>query len=121
MSQTEVTKSEQVVAGSVHVVSAGGRSIGLTRVDGKVCAFENKCPHLGLPLAKGKLEGSAITCPWHGSKFDVCSGKNVNWVKSFLGIPMPQWTHKLIALGKQAAPLKTIPVSESGGTVKIDG
>jgi nitrite reductase/ring-hydroxylating ferredoxin subunit len=120
MSQTEVAKSEQVIAGDVHIVSAGGRSIALTRIDGKVCAFENKCPHLGLPLTRGKLEGSAITCPWHGSRFDVCSGRNLDWVNAFIGIPMPKWTHKLISLGKPAAPLRTIAVTENDGKIKAD-
>jgi glycine betaine catabolism B len=29
----------------------------------------------GGPLAEGKLEGYEVQCPWHGSKFDIRSGK----------------------------------------------
>jgi Rieske Fe-S protein len=29
---------------------------------------------VGGPLGKGKLAGSVIECPWHGSKFDVKTG-----------------------------------------------
>lgn len=120
MSQTEVAKSEQVREGAVHVASANGKSIALTRVKGAVQAFENKCPHLGLALSRGKIEGGSITCPWHGSKFDMCSGKNLDWVNAFVGIKMPDWTHGMIAMGKKPAGLTTVKASESNGTVYID-
>ena len=37
------------------------------------------CNHRGGPLGKGKLEGSVITCPWHGSKWDIKTGKLVEF------------------------------------------
>jgi len=43
-------------------------------VDGNFCAIQARCTHRGGPLNKGRLEGSLVTCPWHGSQFDVCSG-----------------------------------------------
>jgi nitrite reductase/ring-hydroxylating ferredoxin subunit len=43
-------------------------------VDGAFCATQAKCPHRQGPLNEGKLEGSTVTCPWHGSQFNVCSG-----------------------------------------------
>jgi nitrite reductase/ring-hydroxylating ferredoxin subunit len=33
------------------------------------------CHHQGGPLAEGELEGNIITCPWHGAKWDVTTGK----------------------------------------------
>jgi nitrite reductase/ring-hydroxylating ferredoxin subunit len=38
------------------------------------CATQAKCTHRGGPLNEGKLDGSTVTCPWHGSQFNVCSG-----------------------------------------------
>ena len=32
---------------------------------------------MGGPLVEGKLEGSIVQCPWHGSRFDVRSGEVV--------------------------------------------
>jgi nitrite reductase/ring-hydroxylating ferredoxin subunit len=43
-------------------------------VAGGFCAIEAKCPHMQGPLNEGKLNGSTVTCPWHGSEFDVCTG-----------------------------------------------
>jgi nitrite reductase/ring-hydroxylating ferredoxin subunit len=43
-------------------------------VDGNFCATQARCTHRGGPLSQGKLEGSTITCPFHGAQFNVCSG-----------------------------------------------
>jgi nitrite reductase/ring-hydroxylating ferredoxin subunit len=43
-------------------------------VAGRFCATQAKCPHRQGPLNEGKLDGSTVTCPWHGSQFDVCTG-----------------------------------------------
>jgi nitrite reductase/ring-hydroxylating ferredoxin subunit len=26
-------------------------------------------------LNEGKVDGSTVTCPWHGSQFNVCTGE----------------------------------------------
>ena len=44
-------------------------------VDGKFCATQATCTHRGGPLGQGKLNGSTVTCPLHGSQFNVCSGE----------------------------------------------
>ena len=51
----------------------GGAAI--FNVGGNFCATQAKCPHRGGALAPGKLEGSTITCPLHGSQFNVCTGE----------------------------------------------
>lgn len=43
-------------------------------VSGNFCATQATCPHSGGPLDEGKLDASTVTCPWHGSQFNVCSG-----------------------------------------------
>src|SRR5690242_10826853 len=43
-------------------------------VAGRFCATDIKCPHLGGPLNEGTLRDSTVTCPWHGSEFNVCTG-----------------------------------------------
>ena len=43
-------------------------------VAGSFCATQATCTHRGGPLGQGKLDGSTVTCPLHGSQFNVCSG-----------------------------------------------
>lgn len=51
--------------------------ITIFRVGDVLCAIRDVCPHAGYSLADGELEGTIITCPQHGSRFDVCTGARV--------------------------------------------
>ncbi|MDP8967149.1 MAG: Rieske 2Fe-2S domain-containing protein [Actinomycetota bacterium] len=56
-------------------VTVEGTSVLLTRSQsGELCAIANTCSHLGGPLGDGARDGDTVVCPWHGSRFDVCSG-----------------------------------------------
>ena len=48
--------------------------VAVFNVGGNFCATQAKCPHRGGQLTQGKLDGSTVTCPLHGSQFNVCSG-----------------------------------------------
>lgn len=119
MKSIEIAKSTDVREGEILECRASRVSFLVTRIAGHAYAIENKCAHLGWSMSKGKLSGSTIQCPWHGSKFDVCSGKNLEWVNSFAGAPMPPWTHSLIALGKQPTSIRTFETSEESGVVRV--
>ena len=56
------------------LVQAGGQSLAIFKVGGNYYAIENTCPHAGGPLAEGTLAGEEVTCPWHGSRFNVKTG-----------------------------------------------
>ena len=45
----------------------------------RVCAVRDICPHAGFSLADGAFdpENGTITCPEHGSRFQVCSGERL--------------------------------------------
>ncbi|WP_133128671.1 Rieske (2Fe-2S) protein [Legionella nagasakiensis] len=46
----------------------------------EVHAIESKCPHLKLPLTKGKLtDDCAIICPFHKSAFNLKTGNVACW------------------------------------------
>lgn len=102
------------------IVSAGGVSLVVVRLGQQVYAVQNRCPHLGLPLGNGPLDGTTITCPWHGSQFDVCSGRNLDWVRGIAGVRMPNWSRKLLALGREPQPLTTYSVIEQQGELFVE-
>ncbi|MBM4197659.1 MAG: Rieske (2Fe-2S) protein [Gammaproteobacteria bacterium] len=116
-SRVRAAASSEVLEGKLLRVEVGGRRVLLTRVNGKVHAVLDRCPHMGMSLAKGKLEGTTVTCPWHNSRFDICSGRNLDWASALLGMPMPKWTHGAIAMGKSPAPLTVLAAEESGGDI----
>lgn len=53
---------------------APGGSVVVMRLEGRLHAIRDECPHNGASLADGTLEGRIITCPQHGSQFDVTTG-----------------------------------------------
>jgi nitrite reductase/ring-hydroxylating ferredoxin subunit len=59
-----------VPEGSARLVG----DVAVFNVSGHLCATQAKCPHQQGPLTEGHVDGSTVTCPWHGSQFDVCSG-----------------------------------------------
>ncbi len=71
----------QMIAMTVDKVS-----LLICRVDGAYYASQLKCPHLSANLAKGTLSGTVVTCPSHGSQFDVRTGENVAWISKIHGL-----------------------------------
>lgn len=119
MTTISVATSSQVKEDELLPVKVENQKAIVTRVDGKLYAVENKCPHLGMPLAKGKVCNHAVTCRWHGATFDLTTGENVKWVDSFVGIPLPEWSHQVLSVGKPAQGLKTFTVTEQDNDVSI--
>jgi nitrite reductase/ring-hydroxylating ferredoxin subunit len=103
-----------------RVFNAAGISLVVARVGNELCAVANKCPHLGLPLGAGKVDGKTITCPFHGSQFDMCSGENRDWVRGVGSVKLPEWSRRLLAMGKQPSPVKTYPIVVEGDQVFVE-
>jgi nitrite reductase (NADH) small subunit len=70
---------------------ASDRIVALFNVDGRFYALDGICPHQGGPLAKGKLQGCIVTCPWHGFQFDVTTGQH----QASVSLRQPQFATKL--------------------------
>ncbi len=62
--------------GSCRTVQAGGQAIALFNCEGTFHAIDNTCAHRGGPLGEGTLDGTTVTCPWHGWQWDVTTGAN---------------------------------------------
>lgn len=51
--------------------------IAVYHVGGAIYATGDVCPHAGATLSEGGLDGAVVTCPLHGSQFDVRSGERL--------------------------------------------
>jgi nitrite reductase/ring-hydroxylating ferredoxin subunit len=71
---------------------APGGSIAVFRVGDRLCAIRDECPHAGASLADGVLAGTIITCPRHGSQFDVLTGSRERGPSDF-----PIRTYRVLA------------------------
>ena len=75
----EVGKKGELKDGAMKEVTVQGRTILLARVGDRYYATDNACPHMGAKLSQGMLAGSIVTCPRHGSQFDLSDGHVVRW------------------------------------------
>lgn len=75
MAYLKICKDAEVTEGRVKTVTTRHGRVGLTRVNGQVCAFEDICTHDDGPLAEGELDGEEIICPRHGARFNMRTGQ----------------------------------------------
>jgi nitrite reductase/ring-hydroxylating ferredoxin subunit len=75
-SLVRVASLAEIPPGTAKEVLAGDRVVALFNVDGAIFAMDGICPHAGGPLGEGELQGTIVTCPWHGWQFDVTSGRH---------------------------------------------
>ena len=68
-------KVAELGKGELAAVRVGDKPIVFAKVEDKVFAFDDRCPHKGFPLHKGSLDGHTLTCAYHGGKFDIRSGQ----------------------------------------------
>src|SRR5438094_10279240 len=71
---TRVASIRDVASGQGIAVEAEGQRIAIFNVNGEFHAIGDTCTHRGGPLSQGKVEGSTVTCPWHGATFDIRTG-----------------------------------------------
>src|SRR5215470_11774537 len=70
----KVGSANEIVEGKMSVFDIDGTKVAVARTGGYLHAFDDTCTHRGCSLAKGKLDNTTVTCPCHGSQFDVTSG-----------------------------------------------
>ena len=79
------------------VVDVGDQTIGIFRIDGRLHAYLNLCPHQGGPVCQGKIMPKVrenidanrvahgmvydrsemhIVCPWHGAEYIISTGRH---------------------------------------------
>jgi 3-phenylpropionate/trans-cinnamate dioxygenase ferredoxin component len=98
----EVCPLDELPPGSVKIVRAGQLALGVYNVDGDLYAIEDRCSHDDGPLCEGDWdpEERVVTCPRHGSNFDLRTGE---------ALTLPAYV-----------PVDTFPVRVEDGIIKVD-
>ncbi len=84
----KVARVSDLKDGMAFCSEINGQKLALFKIGNTFHAISNVCTHAGGPLCEGQLSDGIVTCPWHGSKFDVTSGQvkhppAINPVKHF--------------------------------------
>ena len=114
MAWTKVLGADALTPGAREVVKVGDRKILLLNHENQLYAVDNTCPHLKMPLTKGKIEDGAIVCSFHRSAFDLKNGQVKTWC------PFPPVVGKLLGKVSPEKTLPTYPLKVEEGNILID-
>ena len=74
----EVARVNEIPDGKMKHVEVEGKEALIANVGGKFYAISDRCGHMNALLSMGNLTKSTVTCPFHGSKFDIKTGKKLS-------------------------------------------
>jgi nitrite reductase/ring-hydroxylating ferredoxin subunit len=103
---------DELPPNSMRGVTIANTPVLLVREGDQVYALEPRCGHMGGPLAEGTLQGHVVTCPWHGSQYDVRTGLAIRGPYRIPGV-----SRLLTGLAKQRT---TYPARIVGENVEVD-
>ena len=109
--------------GGMTRVESDGHRLNHRAKGNEVHVARNRCPHLGFSLTRGpgglRYEDGVVQCPWHNSRFNVCTGENLDWVTGFAGRRVPNWSRSMIRLGRKPRGLDTLSATVRDGYVYV--
>ena len=111
---TRLANISDLAEGTVKKYQVEDKEVLIAKVEGKYYAAQNKCPHFGGDLSKGKLEGTIVTCPRHSSQFNLTDGSVVRWLKG---------TGLISSIGKTLKPpqkLSTYQLKADGQDIMVE-
>ncbi len=99
MKYIKVSNVGDMKSGEIKRVELDGDAIAIINLNGEYYAISDTCSHEEASLSEGELEGNVITCPKHGSRFDVKTGRALSLPAMF--------------------PVKTYEVDVEGTDIKV--
>ena len=96
-----IGSSKDIALGQMRVYDLEGTKVLVANANGNLYAVDNTCTHMGCSLGNGKLDGTTVTCPCHGSQFNVTTGAVVR--------------------GPASRPVQSHPVKVEGEAILADG
>jgi nitrite reductase/ring-hydroxylating ferredoxin subunit/uncharacterized membrane protein len=97
--QVTVAKHDELKPDQMKLLRIGDRRIVVARSENGYAAFDDRCSHRGGSLAGGVMLCGTVQCLWHGSQFDVATGK--------------------VKAGPATEPIRVYVVAEVDGEVRL--
>jgi nitrite reductase/ring-hydroxylating ferredoxin subunit len=124
----EVCKVSEIGRGHMIHVEINGKEIAIANLDEKFYAFADRCGHMNARLSRGNISQNVVTCPFHGAKFDITSGKKIG--EPVLEMPPgmeplpPTWQKYMGIVAQEMSFIKTsdqeiYDVKVEGDSIKI--
>jgi len=114
MSKYTVCRADELKTGQMRAFAISGQKILLYHLTDGFFATQASCTHVFAPLARGKLLADCqVQCPIHRARFDIRTGKVVDWANFPPGVQMLN-----VIRGKKD--LRTFQVDLKDGDVQVD-
>lgn len=78
MAFQKIAKIEDLWSGEMMPVEVNGEQLLLVKINDRVYAYADACPHQKSRLSEGALTQNILRCARHHWEFDVCTGSGVN-------------------------------------------
>lgn len=108
-----LTPIEGIEPQTMREVDLEGHTFLVARIGEDFYVTDGRCAHLGGPLARGVLEGSVVTCPWHHSQYDLTDGRVLRWT---------DWTgvaHTVAELARHPRPIRAYETKVEDGVLWV--
>lgn len=95
----DLLPADELPPGQMRLFTIAGEEVLVCSAVGGFFAVRNRCPHAESPLEGGRLRQNSISCPLHGARFDLPTGRALG--------------------GTGYRPLTCFPVKVEGGRVLV--
>lgn len=106
MKFVQVATTSELANGAMKAVDIENHELLLAKIQDAYYAVSRRCTHMAENLCDGTLDGRVVTCPRHGARFDLTSGKAVGKAK-------------LLLLSTTPKDLATYPVKIEGAEIFV--
>ncbi|TFG86094.1 MAG: non-heme iron oxygenase ferredoxin subunit [Chromatiales bacterium] len=115
MATHTVCSVPELPIGQHRLFKVGGTNMVVFHLDDGFYATQSSCTHVFAPLAKGKIvDGCKIQCPFHRARFDIRTGKVIDWAN------WPPGIVNVLNAMRGEKPLQTWPVRVAGNQVQVE-
>jgi 3-phenylpropionate/trans-cinnamate dioxygenase ferredoxin subunit len=84
------TTTAEFANGAMKAVDIEGKELLIAKIQDAYYAVARRCTHMAENLCDGTLDGAVVTCPRHGARFDITSGKAVGKAKLMFLSTLPK-------------------------------
>jgi nitrite reductase/ring-hydroxylating ferredoxin subunit len=71
----DIAKTNEIGNRQMKHAEIDGKEILIANIDGKYYAINDRCGHMNALLSMGNPAENVVTCPFHGARFDIITGK----------------------------------------------
>jgi len=115
VSYRPICRSDEIPERSMKKFDLDHMEVLVGRLQGRIFACNNSCPHRGASLVKGELKENKVVCWMHGYEYDVFTGKLENmksWKREDTWIEQSsEW--------RKSGDLILYPLMEKEGTIYV--